>query len=55
MGEQSTLALLNILAKTLEHMEQNSDPNDPAVQHLKHSLLLIIAEFELIKSEKKAA
>jgi hypothetical protein len=55
MGDQTSLALLNILAKTLEHLEQNSDPNDPAIQHLKHSILLMIAEFELIKSERHAA
>jgi hypothetical protein len=55
MGEQATLALMGILGKTLEHLEQNSDPHDPAVQHLKHSLLLIIAEFELVKSEREAA
>ena len=55
MSEQATLALLNILAKTLEHLEENSDPHDPAIQHLKHSILLIMAEFELMKSEKEAA
>ncbi len=55
MGDQATLALVGILGKTLEHLERNNDPNDPAVQHLKHSLLLIIAEFELIKSEQDAA
>jgi len=55
MGDQATLALISIVGKTLEHLEQNNDPDDPAVQHLKHSLLLIIAEFELIKSEQDAA
>jgi hypothetical protein len=55
MGEQATLVLMGILGKTLEHLEQNSDPNDPAIQNLKHSILLIIAEFELIKSEREAA
>ena len=55
MGDQATLALMGILAKTLAHLEQNSDPDDPAIQNLKHSLLLIIAEFELIKAEREAA
>lgn len=55
MEDQATLGLLNILGKTLEHLEQNSDPSDPAIQNLKHSILLIIAEFELIKSEREAA
>lgn len=55
MGDEATLTLINILGKTLEHLERNNDPNDPAVQHLKHSILLVIAEFELIKSEADAA
>ena len=55
MGEHATLQLIGILGKTLEHLEQNSDRNDPAVQHLKHSILLIIAEFELTKCERDAA
>jgi hypothetical protein len=55
MGEQATLELITILGKTLEHLEQSSDPNDPAVQQLKHSILLTIAEFELIQAKKKAA
>jgi len=55
MGERATIELMTILGKTLEHLEQNSDPDDPAVQQLKHSILLTIAEFELIQAEKKAA
>jgi hypothetical protein len=55
MGDQATLTLISILGKTLEHLEQHNDPSDPAIQHLKHSILLIIAEFELIKSEQDAA
>jgi len=55
MGEQATLELITILGKTLAHLERNSDPNDPAIKHLRHSLLLMIAEFELIKSEREAA
>jgi len=55
MGEQATLALIEILGKTLQHLERKSDPNDPAVQNLKHSLLLTIAELELIKANKPAA
>lgn len=55
MGEQATSTLLNILGKTLEHLEQNSNPDDPAIQQLKHSILLVIAEFELMKSDEEAA
>jgi hypothetical protein len=55
MGEQATLALIELLGKTLRHLEQNSDPHDGAVQHLRHSILLIIAELELARADKKAA
>jgi hypothetical protein len=55
MGEQATLALLEILGKTVQHLESTSDPHDPDVQRLKHSLLLAIAELDLIKENKPAA
>jgi hypothetical protein len=55
MGDQATLALLEILGKTVQHLERTSDPADPDVQRLKHSLLLAMAEFELIRENKPAA
>jgi len=55
MGEQATLAVLELLGKTLRHVEQNNDSSDPAVQQLRHSILLIIAELELIWENKPAA
>ncbi len=55
MGEQATLALIEILGKTLQHLESTSDPNDPDVHRLKHSLLLAMAELELIREYKTAA
>lgn len=55
MGEQATAALIDILGKTLQHLENNSDTDDPGIQRLKHSLLLAMAELELIKENKAAA
>lgn len=55
MGEQATSGLLEILGKTIQHLEQTSDANDPAVQRLKHSLLLAVAELERIRENKAAA
>ena len=55
MGEQATLTLITLLAKTLQHLEVNNDMDDPAVQQLRHSILLIIAELELIKDNSLAA
>jgi hypothetical protein len=55
MGDQATAALLEILGKTVQHLESTSDPNDPDVHRLKHSLLLAMAELELIREGKAAA
>lgn len=55
MGEQATFALIEILGKTLQYLESTSDPNDPDIQRLKHSLLLAMAELELIREGKAAA
>jgi hypothetical protein len=55
MADQATLTLIEILGKTLEHLENNGDANDAAHERLKHSLLLAIAELELIAVRKTAA
>jgi len=55
MGEQATLTLITLLAKTLQHLERNNDPEDPAVQQLRHSIVLMIAELELNKDNNLAA
>ena len=53
MDDEATLGLVKFVGKTLQHLEHDGDPDDPAVQNLRHSLLLIMAELELIKDEKK--
>ena len=57
MGEEVTLELIEILYKTLQHLEERSEYNhdDPPIQRLKHSILLTLAELELIKANRQAA
>jgi len=57
MGEETTLALMEILYKTLRHLEEHNKVghDDPAIQRLRHSILLTIAELELIKANRPAA
>ena len=57
MGEEATLALMEILYKTLEHLEEHdaAGHDDPAIRRLRHSILLTIAELELIKANRPAA
>jgi hypothetical protein len=57
MGEEATLALMEILYKTLRHLEEHDEGghDDPGIQRLRHSILLTIAELELIKANRPAA
>jgi hypothetical protein len=57
MGERATLDLIEILEKTPADLERNSelDPDDLAIRRLRHSIVSIITELELIKSERRAA
>ena len=55
MEERATLELVKIIGNTVKHLEQNSNVHDPAIEKLKHSLVLVMAELELMHSDKKAA
>lgn len=57
MGEQATLTLIEILKKTLQHMEDAGgvDRADPAYQELTRKVTLLIAELEFLKSGRAAA
>ena len=54
MGNKATLELVEILTKTLQNLEQDRARHDPAIERLRHSILLIIAELEILKAERAA-
>lgn len=54
MGDTETLALVEILTKTLRNLEQDRARHDPAIDRLRHSILLIIAELEILKADRAA-
>ena len=47
--------LILILRETLSRLEKESDPNDPAVEKLKRTLLLAIGDLEASKATDKGA
>ena len=50
-----TPSLLNVLRATLRHLEEELGPNDATLLALKQTIVQIIAELELEKSQKLAA
>jgi len=57
MGPKSTPSLVDILRKTLQDLEENNHvkDDDPAILRLKRSLARMIAELEVIKTERIAS
>ena len=45
--------LVLILRETLKHLEQDSNPNDPAFSKLKSTLLQAIADLESARDEQQ--
>jgi hypothetical protein len=48
-------SLINVLRSTLQHLEEELGSNDASLVELKHTVLQIITELELAKSQRWAA
>ena len=57
MSQPSVPDMIELLQATLKQLEQNEDlsPEDPAFVELKHHIVRILAELELIRLRKSDA
>ena len=57
MGVQEVPSLIEKIRNTLCDLEQRTgwEPDDPAIRHLRHSIMKIIIEMELAKQHRTAA